>query len=355
MVSDLVGQQVLLLDSMLTTVAVISDSTSVAADMVGRRLVGLIPFRDDSTLLVEPRSLSIRVLDPSGKAARVMAIPTPRDAMNLVGGPFGTPGFDAQYRLVYRGWARPVAPPTRGSGNAGLQMPAEPDSAPIVRFDLMTRILDTVASVRIAKVDTKIAQTEKGAISVLMTINPMQSVDDWAVLADGTIAIVRGRDYRIDWLMPDGVRRSTTAIPFGWRRMTDEDRVAVLDSTRAAIAVALAAAAEKLRVSAGTSAGIPKSPVGQPIIGVVSASELPDYHPAFEPGGVRGDASGNVWIRTSRVVDGGAVYDIVNHTRGLVDRVRVPHGRVIIGFGPGIVYMGVLDGTSARLEVARIR
>jgi len=38
-----------------------------------------------------------------------------------------------------------------------------------------------------------------------------------------------------------------------------------------------------------------------------------------------------------------------------VERVKVPFGRVISGFGPGVVYMGVLDEKGARLEKAKIK
>jgi hypothetical protein len=47
---------------------------------------------------------------------------------------------------------------------------------------------------------------------------------------------------------------------------------------------------------------------------------------------------------------------VINGKGILIDRIQVPPGRVIAGFGPGgVVYMGVLDGTVARLERARVR
>jgi len=53
---------------------------------------------------------------------------------------------------------------------------------------------------------------------------------------------------------------------------------------------------------------------------------------------------------------GGAVYDVIDRRGVVIDRIQVPPGRVIAGFGPGgVVYMGVLDGAIARIERARAR
>ena len=87
---------------------------------------------------------------------------------------------------------------------------------------------------------------------------------------------------------------------------------------------------------------------------VVTLDELPDYRPPFRLAAARGDLDGNLWIRTTKMVKGGAVYDVINRQGVLTDRIQVPPGRVIAGFGAGgVVYMGVLDGTTARLERAR--
>jgi hypothetical protein len=93
-----------------------------------------------------------------------------------------------------------------------------------------------------------------------------------------------------------------------------------------------------------------------PPLQFVTPSDMPDYRPAFRTGAARGDADGNLWIRTSEMAGGGAVYDVINGKGVLVDRVQVPPGRVIAGFGRGgVVYMGVEDGNIARLERARVR
>jgi hypothetical protein len=81
---------------------------------------------------------------------------------------------------------------------------------------------------------------------------------------------------------------------------------------------------------------------------------MPDYRPAFRQGAARGDADGNLWVRTSRMVNGGTVYDVISNKGELKDRILIPPGRVIAGFGAGgVVYMGVVDGDITHLERAR--
>lgn len=95
--------------------------------------------------------------------------------------------------------------------------------------------------------------------------------------------------------------------------------------------------------------------VNVPPINMVSPSDRPDYAPAFMAGSARGDVDGNLWVRTSKVVNGGSMYDVINGKGELIDRVLVPAGRVIAGFGHAVVYMGVRDGAGVRLEVAKMK
>src|SRR5437763_3152745 len=102
LVNDIIGRRVLMFDSSLSNVMVVADTTTATASAYGTRPGGLIAFRGDSTLFVDPASLSMLLIDPNGKISRVMSAPRANDVGFLVGGPFGNPGFDPQGRLVYR-------------------------------------------------------------------------------------------------------------------------------------------------------------------------------------------------------------------------------------------------------------
>jgi len=391
LVNDQAGRRVVLMDSTLKVIGVVADSTSSTASAYGPRPGGLIAYRGDSTLFVDPASLSMLVIDPAGKIARVMAAPRPNDVMFLTGGPMGTPGFDAKGRLVYRGFSRMNFGP--GGPGAGAP-PVLPDSEAILRFDLASRKLDTAAFFKVYRPKMNI---ERDSTGVRMTsyINPLPVVDEWVVMADGSIAIVRGRDYRVDFVSADGAATKGEKLPYDWQRLTDEDKAAFIDSTKAAMTRARAAGGASGGGNAGFGMGGGMGGGGQMVIRMddrsgpggpppgaggggtreqivmggppagaqlppltfISPSELPDYKPVFGPGAVRADADGNLWVRTIPTKPtAGVVYEVIDRSGKLVDRVLVPSTSVIVGFGAGgVVYMGTRDAAGIHVQRAHVK
>ena len=358
-VHDNTGRRVVLFDSTFTKVTVIADTTSATGNAYGSRIGGIISYRGDSTLFVDPVSLSMLVIDGNGHVVRTMDEPRSSDVPFLIGGPFGTPGLDAIGRLLYRQVIRMTRDPVTGTAPTA-------DSSSIVRFDFATRSLDTAAKFAIPRIrttSTPIAVNGRSmGFRISQVVNPMPPTDDWAVLSDGTIAIVRGHDYRVDFLDGSGHMSSGPKIPFEWERMTDDAKTAMIDSTRADVARRLAlTAAQNIARDSAAGRTPPQLPPGAPApappqVEFVTIDELPDYRPAFRQAAARGDADGNLWIRTSKLSNGGPVYDVINNKGVLIDRVAIPPGRVIAGFGPGgMVYMGVVDGNITHLERARSR
>jgi hypothetical protein len=86
-------------------------------------------------------------------------------------------------------------------------------------------------------------------------------------------------------------------------------------------------------------------------------SELPDYYPAFEQDAVRADVDDNLWVRTTATREGavgGPIYDVISHTGELLQRVQLPAGRRIVGFGKnGVVYLSAKDASGAWVERTR--
>ena len=395
LVNDQAGRRVLLMDSTLRLISVVADSTSSTASAYGPRPGGLIAYRGDSTLFVDPASMSMLVIAPTGTIARVMAAPRPDDLPSLAGGPFGTPGFDSNGRLVYRPFVRPfgrIGPGPIGPDGAPPAPPVLPDSEALVRFDLATRKLDTAAYFKVYRPKMSVERDTGGGIRMQSLVNPLPVVDEWVVMSDGSIAIVRGQDYRVDFISADGTRTRGEKIPYEWQRLSDEDKSAFIDSTKAAMLRARAAGGapgagantgfsmgggggmgqmvirldgpppgaggppagggrEQVVVGGGPPAGGPPMPT------YVSPSELPDYKPVFGPSSVRADADGRLWVRTIPTKPTpGAVYEVIDRSGKLVDRIMIPPSSAIIGFGAGgVVYLGMRDAAGIHVQRARLK
>ena len=448
LVNDPARRRVLMLDSMMKLIKVVADTTPATQNAYGVRGGGILPWRGDSTLFLDPASLSMLVLDPDGEIKRVMAAPRPDDVFSLVGGALGYPGFDAKGRLVYR--ATGLNFNRRGAGGggggggggAGFQPPAFPDTTPLVRFDLASRKLDTVAYIKVAAPRIAFLESE-GRRQLSVTVNPMPEVDDWAILPDGNIAILR-KDYHVDYIDADGRRTSGPKIAFDWQRLTDSAKSAVVDSVKALMerggpgaglqgllgggdgggmgagafgggfggfggggfggggggfggargnrggggggadgpppprrdaatggAAAPSGGAGGAAAGGAPAAGAPAAGAGAggagapgrqgggrgfgPQVNLVPPNELPDYRPAFANGSVRADAEGKLWVRIIPTKPTtGPEYDVIDRSGKLVDRVTLPRGTTIAGFGTGgIVYLGVRDAAGVHVVRAR--
>ena len=451
-VNDASRRRLLLLDSTLQGFAVIADSTSGAVNGYGQRPGALIPYVADSTLYLDVTAGSFLVIDPAGKVVRVMSPPRPSDNNFLANTNSGFPGFDAKGRMVYRSnYPRQLQQLRDGS----VQPSPAPDTAPIIRVDLDTRKADTVSVVKLARTVMTTTTMPNGGTMMMGSQAPLQSIDDWALLSDGSLAVLRGRDYHIDWILPDGTKRTTERIPFEWQRLSDDQKLALIDSiskaranmqagpgaggpmmafgdggmritmgggggdgggrgavrtdqvftaaTQAASAVVgpapvppsseRHASGEGVRYNernagrrqsaapAATATGAANNaapvvdkgggnanmevakmmggamPGGFPTPPLPAASDLPDYMPPFTASSARPDADANLWVRTTTpgAAPGNVVYDVINNKGELTDRVDVPKGMSIIGFGRGgIVYLAQREGYGVRLIRATV-
>ena len=377
LVNDPVKRVIVLLDTMLAVRKVVADSTPTTSRAYGSSAAGLFAFRGDSTIFVDAGSMAMIVVDPIGTLTRVIAAPSRGDVGYLLSGTFSNPGVDARGRLVYR---RPPSfgTPPKMSAQDTIFDSIGPDSVPLVRFDLGTRQLDTIAHLRIAPERFRTVRT-KTSVSSDRVFDPLPIVDEFAVLPDGRIAIMRGREYRLDIIGEDGQLRRVEKAPYDWQRLSDEDKMRIIDSARVAMEARRAA-------SASTSSGAPApsgggnyvvtttitvdasgarqapgpSPGARALPPLVFAlpGELSDYRPAFAATAVRADAQGRVWVRTipTKPDPKGITYDVMGTDGKRVDRVIVPLGTTIVGFGPnGVVLLAARDAKGTRLIRLRER
>ena len=373
LVNDAKRHRLVVLDSTMRIVRVVLDSTPGMANSYGTRPEPVLAY-GDSALFVDDASHSFVLITPEGTLGRSVAAPDDRSVWTVAA---NSPGVDTKGRMFYRGLVlRRGKEPVPGVsvrlvGYAGGGPISSADSLPLIRGDLETRRVDTIAALRNAQAKRTATTTDaKGAEWRTSYVNPMLSGDEWALLSDGTVAIVRGHDYHIDWISPDGAMTSTAKLPFDWKRLSDEDKTRVRDSAMVAHAKSDSADDARLRATLGgatNAAAVSRSgasgdaPIQIPKRNtiVVPIDSFPDYYPAVRPNAARGDRDGNLWILPStsaQSIAGELVYDVVNRKGELAYRVRAPLGRSIAGFGPGgIVYLLSGDLTNGfRLERARV-
>lgn len=351
LVNDPTKRQIILFDSTLKHTRIVADTSTNTPNTYGLTpsTGGMIPYVGDSTLFIDNQSLAFLVIDPKGEITRIMAPTRASDLRYISSAPFGMSGFDAKGRLIYKTERRPpnsaYAPYTGTPGSTTMVMP---DSAPLMRQDLDRRSVDTIGFLKIP-LSKRMNVTISNGMSSFLVINPLPTADEWALLPDGTVAIVRGQDYHIDWLGADGKITSSPKMPFDWKRISPEEKQQIIDSVK--------------KSEADRIAKIPPPPPGSFVfprpIAVIEPSELPDFYPPVRQGQVRADNDGRIWILPSTstaAANGGLVYDVVNREGTVVERVQLPKGRTLVGFGPtDVIYMHhVMSPKSAAIERAQV-
>ncbi|HEX4683427.1 MAG TPA: hypothetical protein VH277_11995 [Gemmatimonadaceae bacterium] len=352
LVNDAGARQIKLFDSTLSEATTVRDSAAGSSNSYGPRPVPLIQYLGDSSLLADNDAGSLLVLGPTGQVARAMA---PAHPGMLLGLNLDFGGVDDRGRIVFSDHLR--EPPRGIAGGVGYA----PESSAVIRVDFDARHADTLARVKTWP-STMMVRMNGGPVR--FTSDPAPLIDEWAMLSDGSIAIVRGQDYHIDWIHADGAAHSTQKLPFDWKRLTDVDKQRLIDSVREVESPKLSIALSQRRAGpppddgaggVGRSGGrgnggaviqgppVPVEYVPPPL------DRIFDYYPPIRRHALMPDLDGNLWIlptSTAQSKHGELVYDVVN-VRGGFHRVRIPPGRSVIGFGRGgLVFLQAGDKTN---------
>lgn len=246
-----------------------------------------------------------RRLTAWGPAGRLLATwPAPDVARGAL--PQGRDAAGQFYAELY------PAPGPDGSGNR--------DSAAVLRLDPSLTRADTIA--RLAPLDIAQVQGDQGK---RFERRVFSGQDRWGALQDGTLWIARVYQNRVDWLSPDGKRRTKgEALP---------DRV--LEVTRVDREIFKREFPPELRQRAEE---LPYSPVKPPFV------------TAFTGG------DGRVWLEKSRAVtDTTQRYQIVDREGRLLAELHVPGKRRILAVsadGEALVTENTREG--ARVMRARV-
>jgi hypothetical protein len=354
LVNDAGRRQIRIFNATLANATVALDSTPGASNSYGPRRAEIFPYLGDTTAFTEILATDVLLLDRTGRVARAVALPQQDDGITPFAVRFPMPSaIDNKGRLLAR-------------GGVAVRNGVMADSSLIYRADLDTRQIDVVGAVHLgSKGERNRSEPPEDGKRVVTTIRqPVPTEDAWAVLSDGTIALVRGQDYHVDWILPDGSKSATTRLPFDWKRLTDEDKQKLADSAKVVWDSLMvirnarnAGPAQPARGEGGSGdapagrgrsgGGVaePGSSQGGSIQRMVSVplSDIPDFYPPVRRNSAMADLDGNLWIlptTSAQSQRGELVYDVVNPKKGLFQRVRMPVGRSIAGFGKGgVLYL----------------
>lgn len=353
LVNDLFGLRLTMLDASFTP-TIIADTSATAPHKYGNQPSPLLNYTGDSSILIDFSSASMIVIEPSGKYGRVMAAPNAADLQYIaISTIFGSPGFDPSGRLVYRGaggglTSGPIRLGCTGAKTAPTVNGAG-DTASIVRANFDTRTVDTIATVKFLIQRMEIVEMSAGCWNTRRKADVLPfHGDEWVLLKDGTLAIVREQDYHVDWIAPNGTRTSSPKMPFDWRKITDDEKQHMIDSVTHWQDSVVA----HQTIPPGAPPGY--KPTAPP---TVSRAEIPDFYPPLKLGSVKVDLDGNLWIppSTSRDAKGGTLYDVVNRKGEVFERVQLEGPKYVVGFVPGFVILASREGKRMVLEKAALK
>jgi hypothetical protein len=286
----------------------------------------------DSTWVFDVMNSRYLVIDPSGKAVSTFAMDAgqpngdvgPRGRIAAIGLGFAQ-GVDAQGRLYFR------APTIR----FGEEAPATVDTTPILRWDRKANRTDTVGLMfSPAGPPPTVRQSPDGGgqVRVSMRIGgstPFASTDAYAVTQSGDIAVVRARDYHVDWIVK-GKTVSGQPIPYVKIRVTEADKKAWIDARKNAGGIQLTNENGRRSVQSG---GAPQD--GPP-------PEFPQFKGPFGPNVVAAP-TGQIWVSRYVAADAPPSYDVIDNSGKVVSRVVLPRRTRLVGFGNGTVYLARID------------
>lgn len=218
-----------------------------------------------------------------------------------------------------------------------------PDTVPLLRWDPRSSSkADTLIWIKVTPPVVSMAGGQGNTrIAISPTSNPLSPRDEWSVFPDGRVAVVRADNYRVDWVMADGTRRSSAPIQFSRVRVTEADKREELAQRNRAMQGAI-----MTTVRSGPEGDSRQTRVGAPPIAQQDITNWPEFKPPFRSGmaSVLARPNGELWVRRLEAAGAkGALYDVIDPQGRHVHSVRVPEGLNLVGFGNGTAYTVKLD------------
>ena len=296
-----------------------------------RQPMSALPLPGDSTLVFDAGNLRYLVIAPSGTVARTFSTMSGEQPDMRLLNAAGTDGSGHLYFLD-RGLRLP------GPGAAPGGPPGGDGKGTVLRYDPRT---GTVAEVVAVALPVPKIQSSGGSnnqrVMVRLGAKPFEAQDSWAAGTDGRVAVVRHDPFRVEWVAPNGRRVTGPAIAYTKIPVTGKDKAEWRErqqSARSGLTMAVTVGGPGgggVRAGPATSAAAPPPP---------EPDSWPEVKPPFLGNAAIVAPDGNLWVlRTAPAGDDVPHYDVYDGYGRLTDRIALPAGTRLVGFGRTSAYL----------------
>jgi len=255
----------------------------------------------DTIALVDFAAIRTTLWSESGQALKTLSLPPAGGQTPVLAYDQSGFGYKADYQAIV------------GGGEPGRTV--RPDSVPVLRLELRSGRVDTVASLAGPEYGDAVFGEQTQQVAKVFGPN-----DLFGVLPDGRLWVARARENRVDWRGPGGVWLQGRPHEYAKVPVTAADKQRVIARIR----------------EQGKGRGLPDT----------LRLEWPfaESKPPFETGLT--NPGGDVWLQRARPLDSPeAVYDVYGPNGAWKQTVTFPNGVTLAGFGGGgAVYGIVKDG-----------
>ena len=316
--TDIFSRRLIMIAEDMKSIDVVFDASSPPPLTYPQGFVPLVAGLGDSTLFYDNGARGYRVIDPNGRVVRRQSIADP-SLTRALSYPAAPAVVDPKGRIVIA--------TQRSNFNKtvpGIQPQAE--SLMVMRVVLERQGYDSLAAIMGSGQHTVVMDSTRQPPLLMLVTSVVDRGDAWVMTSNGTIAIVRGADFHVDWIDPDGARRSSPPVPWQWAKYSKADRDSMM-------------AARESMMNAGNMRAV--SSTGAVTTGATppprKLDSIPERVPAFAPATARADLDGRIWIELGARVMGPpstlpSVFAIIDSTGRVVERLELPARRTIAGF-----------------------
>lgn len=214
------------------------------------------------------------------------------------------------------------------------------DSSQVLRYDLETEAVDTVASVKLID---RTRRTSGGAGNQNVSISPipLSPADGWGVAPDGRVVVARSvpgsEEFWVEWFAPDGEVTRGPAYAYApvdiGRAEMEEWRDSQAE-TGGGMTIQIEQGNGNVNMRAGRG--------GAPGNDDLDSYQWPDSKPAVF-GRIPVDPTGRAWVRRHTAAGDAPAYDLFDGSGTRTATIELPMERRVVAFGEGVVYVVRMD------------